>query len=37
MPASLLGGDVFAPIEPSPEAQQILIAVYRNDPKNAEL
>ncbi len=37
MPASLLGRDVFAPIEPSPEAQQILVAVYRNDPKNAEL
>ena len=37
MPASLLGREVFAPIEPSPEVQQILVAVYRNDPKNAEL
>jgi tryptophan 2,3-dioxygenase len=24
-------------IEPSPGVQQILVAVYRNDPKNAEL
>jgi tryptophan 2,3-dioxygenase len=35
--SSLLERDVLAPIEPSPEVQQILVAVYRSDPKNAEL
>ena len=29
--------NVSAPIEPSPELQRILLAVYRDDPKNAEL
>jgi tryptophan 2,3-dioxygenase len=29
--------DVTRPIEPSPEIEEILIAVYRSDPKNAEL
>jgi tryptophan 2,3-dioxygenase len=28
---------VSAPIEPSPDVQRILLAVYRDDPKNAEL
>jgi len=35
--ASHLERDVSAPIETSPEVQRILLAVYRNDPKNAEL
>jgi tryptophan 2,3-dioxygenase len=34
---SHLDRDVSAPIEPSAEVQQILLVVYRNDPKNAEL
>ena len=29
--------DVTAPLAPDPEVQAILITVYRNDPKNAEL
>lgn len=29
--------DVTAPIEPSPALQQILIRIYREDPKNSEL
>jgi tryptophan 2,3-dioxygenase len=37
VPPSHLARDVFAPIEPSPEVQRVLIAVYRDDPKNAEL
>ena len=28
---------MIAPVEPSPEIQQILVDVYRRDPKNAEL
>ena len=33
----LLARDVTAPIAPSPIVQQILVDVYRHDPKNAEL
>ena len=36
MPPSQMERDVTAPIEPSPELQQILIDIYRNDPKNSE-
>jgi tryptophan 2,3-dioxygenase len=37
VPSSHLSRIVTEPIEPSAEIQQILIAIYRNDPKNAEL
>ena len=37
VPASHLERDVSVPIEPSPDVQRILLAVYRDDPKNAEL
>ncbi len=37
VPAAQLKRDVTAPIEPSAGMQQILIEVYRNDPKNGEL
>ena len=37
VPPSHLERDVVAPIEPSPDVQRILLAVYRDDPKNAEL
>ena len=37
VPAHHLQRQATAPIEPSPEIQQILTAVYRTDPKNAEL
>ena len=37
VPRLVLDRDVAAAIEPSPDVQQILVAVYRNDPKNAEL
>jgi tryptophan 2,3-dioxygenase len=37
VPAAVLERDVIAAIEPSAEVQQILVAVYRTDPKNAEL
>jgi tryptophan 2,3-dioxygenase len=37
VPATLLARDVIAPVEPSPELQQILVEVYRKDTKNAEL
>ena len=37
IPADLLSRDVSLPINPSPALQQILIDVYRRDPKNAEL
>jgi tryptophan 2,3-dioxygenase len=33
----VLERSVAKAIEPSPGVQQILVAVYRNDPKNAEL
>ncbi|HXG57345.1 MAG TPA: tryptophan 2,3-dioxygenase family protein [Vicinamibacterales bacterium] len=37
VPAAQLARDVTAPIEPSEEIQQVLISVYRRDPKNSEL
>jgi tryptophan 2,3-dioxygenase len=37
VPAAQLSRDVTAAIEPSPDVQQILIDVYRRDPKNSEL
>jgi tryptophan 2,3-dioxygenase len=37
VPRSVLERSVAPAIEPSPGVQQILVAVYRNDPKNAEL
>jgi tryptophan 2,3-dioxygenase len=36
VPASQMERDVTAPIVASPELQQILIEIYRNDPKNSE-
>lgn len=37
VPPAHLERDVTAPIESSPEIQQILIGVYRTDPKNSEI
>jgi len=37
VPPSALAREATAPLEPVPEIQQILIDVYRRDPKNAEL
>lgn len=37
VPAAQLTRDVTAPVEPSPEIQQILIDIYRKDSKNSEL
>lgn len=37
VPESQLQRDVTAPIEPVPELQDILVDIYRNDPKNAQL
>jgi tryptophan 2,3-dioxygenase len=37
VPASALTRDVTARVEPSPEIQELLIAIYRRDAKNAEL
>ena len=37
VPAAQLARDVTAPIEPSELIQQVLISVYRRDPKNSEL
>jgi len=37
VPPSQLSRAVTAPAEPSPEIQQILIDIYRRDPKSAEL
>jgi tryptophan 2,3-dioxygenase len=37
IPAARLARDVTTPVEPSPEIQQVLIDVYRKDPKNSEL
>jgi tryptophan 2,3-dioxygenase len=37
VPESQLSRDATAPIEPSPEIQEILINVYRKDVKNAEI
>jgi len=37
VPPLHLERDVSAPIEPAPDLQRILLVVYREDPKNAEL
>ena len=37
IPRPQLDRDVVAPVEPSPEIEQILVTLYRNDSKNAEL
>lgn len=37
LPAAILERDVTLPIEPAAEVQQVLVEVYRRDPKNAEL
>ncbi|HJR61897.1 MAG TPA: tryptophan 2,3-dioxygenase family protein [Vicinamibacterales bacterium] len=37
IPAAQLARDVTAPIEPSSEVQEVLIALYRKDPRNSEL
>ena len=37
VPPAHLERDVTASIEPSPDVQRILLVVYRDDPKNAEL
>jgi tryptophan 2,3-dioxygenase len=37
VPGADLSRDVTAAVEPSPDVQQILIDVYRRDPKNSEL
>ncbi|MEO7132770.1 MAG: tryptophan 2,3-dioxygenase family protein, partial [Vicinamibacterales bacterium] len=37
IPESQLSRDVTTPVEPSPEIQQVLIEVYRRDPKTSEL
>jgi tryptophan 2,3-dioxygenase len=37
VPAAHLHRDVTGPVTPSDDIQQILVAVYRRDPKNAEL
>jgi tryptophan 2,3-dioxygenase len=37
VPAAHLSRDVTAPIEPVADVQQILLDIYRRDPKNAEL
>src|SRR5439155_13034188 len=37
VPGPLLARDVVAAVEPSPDIQQLLVALYRRDSKNAEL
>jgi len=37
VPPAALARDVIAPVEPSSAIQEILVEVYRRDPKNAEL
>ena len=37
IPAAALNRDVTGEIEPSPELQQVLIEIYRRDPKNSEI
>jgi len=37
MPESARGRDVTAAVVASPELQQVLVAIYRGDPKNSEL
>ena len=36
VPRALMERDVTAPIEPSAEMQEILVTIYRSDPKNSE-
>ena len=36
VPPELLARDVTAPIDPSPALQQVLVEIYRSDPKNTE-
>jgi tryptophan 2,3-dioxygenase len=36
-PPAMLARDVTAAVEPSPELQQILVRIYRTDPKNSEM
>jgi tryptophan 2,3-dioxygenase len=37
VPPAQMERDVTAPVDDSPELQQILIEIYRNDPKNSEI
>ena len=37
VPAAALGRDVTGEIAPSPELQEVLIQIYRTDPKNSEI
>ena len=37
VPEAQLARDVTQPIEPSAEVQEVLIGIYRDDPRNAEL
>ncbi|MDZ7669966.1 MAG: tryptophan 2,3-dioxygenase family protein [Gammaproteobacteria bacterium] len=37
LPAAVLERDVTLPVEPAADVQQVLVKVYRRDPKNAEL
>jgi len=37
VPSSHLARDVAAPVAPTPEIQDLLVKIYRSDPKNAEL
>jgi tryptophan 2,3-dioxygenase len=37
VPPAMLARDVTAAVEPSPELQQILVRIYRTDPKNSEM
>jgi tryptophan 2,3-dioxygenase len=37
VPRPVLDRDPTGPVEPSPELQDVLIELYRNDPRNAEL
>ena len=37
IPAAQLARDATAAIEPSPEVQQVLVTIYRTDPRNSEL
>lgn len=37
IPEAQLNRDVTAPIEPSPEVQEVLVELYRSDPRHAEL
>lgn len=37
VPKALLDRDVTSPVEPSPELQQLLVDLYKRDPKNSEI